>query len=98
MDDQLKDQVSNGAAEGDGEATRERVRTGIKPLDEAVSKIDAGVRRISSEIHKPLEVEEDPNRVATGIKPLDQAVYKIDAGVRRISSQLHKDTGSSKKD
>ena len=102
MDDQLK-QADAQVAETESTdvatavETQERYSTGIDPLDSAVHKIDAGVRKISSKLHEGLEIEEDPDRVSSGIKPLDTAVYKLDAGVRRISSGIHKVVDSVKK-
>ena len=91
MDDQANNEAA--AAEADepqvAEDGQERYGTGVKRLDNMVYKVDAGVRRLSKEIHS-LDVEEDPDRVATGIKPLDNTVYKIDAGVRKISRAVRK--------
>jgi len=91
MDDQVKDEaaVAETGEQPAAEAGQERYAMGVTRIDNMVHKIDAGVRKLSKEIHS-LEVEEDPNRVATGIKPLDNTVYKIDAGVRRISKAIHK--------
>jgi len=86
MDDQMKDQ----AAPAD-EATPERYSTGIKPLDTVAHKVDAGVRRISQEIHAPIPPEDPARpRVSIGVEPIDNAVYKIDDSVRKISQGLHK--------
>ncbi len=103
MADQMKDQA-DAVAEGDAneameaEASSDRYSSGIKKLDGVVYKVDAGVRKISQEIHSPPPAE-DPERprVGTGIKPLDNVVYKIDHGVRRISEGLHKAVDSKKK-
>ena len=91
MDDQDKQEataVAEGAEPAGAEPTPERYSIGVEKIDNMVYKIDAGVRKISHELHKPVELEEDPNRVATGIKPLDNTVYKIDAGVRGISKGI----------
>lgn len=98
MDDQV---VGRAGAEDDapgGEANDERYSTGIGKLDGAVHKIDAGVRRISQEIHAPPPAEDPARpRVSSGIQPLDNVVYKIDGGVRRISEGLHKAVDGRKK-
>ena len=98
MDEQLTDQVEASAADDGGEAEDERYSTGIKKLDDAVYKIDAGVRKISKELHAPPPAENPERpRVSSGIQPLDNAVYKIDGGVRKLSESLHKVVDSRKK-
>jgi hypothetical protein len=89
MDDQ--NQVDAVAADESDDASSERYSSGHAKLDAVVYKVDAGVRRISQEIHSPAPpADPDRPRVSSGIEPLDNAVYKIDGTVRSISKGLHK--------
>lgn len=82
-----------------GEGANDRYSIGFKRIDEAVHKIDDGVRWISNEIHNGEAPDVDPNRerVSSGIQPLDNVVHKVDDGVRRISAGLHRAMDAVKK-